>query len=61
MSHWPPRPATASPAESRYISRGFAKQIAEAAGGRYHRLPQVVDAAAALAAVAGAAVAEARL
>ncbi|KAI7835947.1 hypothetical protein COHA_010180 [Chlorella ohadii] len=45
--------------ESRYISRGFAKEIATAAGGRYHRLPNAIDAVAAIAAAAGTAVAEA--
>lgn len=49
------------PAESRYLSRGFAKEIAAAAGGRYHRLPNAVDATSAIAAAAGAAVGEMKL
>ena len=54
-------PSTLVPlTESRYISRGFAKEIATAAGGRYHRLPNAIDAVSAIAAAAGAAVAAAK-
>lgn len=50
-----------SAAESRYLSRGFAQQLAAAAGGRYTRLPNALDASVAIAAATGAAMAEARL